>query len=78
MFISGGTAFFGTVSGNAFSGLTTRKLKLDTFGCAVYILVCNVFLTVIMIVLMFLGCPERIIAGVTIPYVDSVMDRAMR
>ena len=66
------------MSGHAFSGLITRKLKLELLGCAVYILVCNLILTIVLVVLMFLGCPERMIAGVTIPYTDSVMDKPIR
>ena len=63
-----------SIAGIIISGVILRKFKLESYGCAVFMLICNIVATTALIIHMFVGCPNRMIAGVNVPYADSAAD----
>ncbi|XP_072042446.1 solute carrier organic anion transporter family member 5A1-like [Amphiura filiformis] len=60
------------------SGIICRMFKLESYGCAVFILICNVLAALMMLILMFVGCSNRGIAGVNVPYTDLLVTGSAR
>ncbi|XP_072041912.1 solute carrier organic anion transporter family member 5A1-like [Amphiura filiformis] len=55
------------------SGFICRKFRLQSYGCAVFVLICNICAASAMFILMFVGCSDRGVAGVNVPYTDVLV-----
>ncbi|XP_072035486.1 solute carrier organic anion transporter family member 5A1-like [Amphiura filiformis] len=71
--IFGAIVFVASIIAQAASAFICRKFKLESYGCAVLILVSNICAALMMLVLIFIGCSNRGVAGVNVPYTDLLV-----